>query len=65
MTNEEALAEAIRRWGDHGHVMVERDGYGLRYSVGSTNWWSPSRGASWEEAFIAANLVEVKEVVES
>lgn len=61
MTDEEALAEARRRWGPHAHVMVELTTCLELFLVGVADertgepaWHGAGR--SWEAAFREADL---------
>jgi hypothetical protein len=57
MTEAEARAKAVRRWGDQAYIAeLERaDGLGRpRYYVGCVDPVTTGIGESWEEAFAAA-----------
>ena len=64
MTHNEALQQALRRWGEAGHVRhLEGETALSRFRVGkqlADVFWVVGVGQSWEEAFQAADRNEQK-----
>ena len=58
MTHEEALQQAMRRWGDQGYVRHETGAIQERFAVGIRDgvlFYVKGSGSSWEEAFATAD----------
>lgn len=61
ITNQEAWVEAMRRWGDFGHVAKRESENGWIYQVGATYKTAPEQnvygeGRNWDEAFADAKV---------
>lgn len=55
MNKKQAVAEAKRRWGDKAEVRRDGDRYTVGWKVGDVGFSVEGQGATWEEAFGAAD----------